>query len=251
MTEQLQITLDGAVQIIRFNRIEKKNALTSAMYQGLVAALKEAAANDAIAVTVFLGQPGIFTAGNDIADFLSAGKEGGSPARHAFAFINALADAEKPLIAGVDGAAVGIGTTLLLHCDLAYASERSTFQTPFVNLGLVPEAASSLLAPRLMGYARAFELLVMGEVFTAEQAKEAGLINKIVAGDDVDILTIEAAKKLAKKPREAVRLSRQLIRSGQAAIKARIKEEADLFEKRLQSPEAAAAFEFFLSKSKG
>src|SRR5215813_6598900 len=203
MTEHLQIGREGPVQTLRFNRPEKKNALTGAMYQGLTKALQGAASDDTIRVTVFLGQPGIFTAGNDLWDFLAASQSQGWEG-HALDFLFTLADSPKPLIAAVDGIAIGIGVTLLMHCDLAFASSRSTFQTPFVNLGAVPEAASSLIAPRLMGHARAFELLVMGETFSAERAKGAGLLNHVHAPEEVESAAMAAAASLAKKPQEAV-----------------------------------------------
>ena len=209
MSAHLEIALAGAVQTVRLNRAEKKNALTVDMYERLADALRGADSSGSIAVTVILGQPGIFCAGNDMADFLAA-SQGGSPL-HALSFLQALAEVEKPLIAAVDGPAVGIGTTLMLHCDLVFASPRAVFQTPFVNLGLVPEAASSLLGPRLMGHARAFELLVAGEPFTADRAKEAGLVNHVVPPGELEAAALKAAEKLAQKPQEAVRLSRRLL----------------------------------------
>src|SRR5271166_4301571 len=172
MSDHIAVSREGAVKVLRLNRAVKKNSLTQGMYETLASEFKAANSNDETAVTVIFGQPGIFCAGNDIADFLAAAQGRGE--LHASSFLQALAHNEKPLIAAVDGPAIGIGTTLMLHCDLVFASPRALFQTPFVNLGLVPEAASSLLGPRLMGHARAFELLVMGEPFTAERAKEAG-----------------------------------------------------------------------------
>jgi enoyl-CoA hydratase/carnithine racemase len=248
MTEHLQIAREGAIQTLRFNRPEKKNALTGAMYQGLTKALRDAGPDDTIRASVFLGQPGIFTAGNDILDFLAASQDQSweSPALD---FLFALAESPKPLVAAVDGVAVGIGVTLLMHSDLAFASDRSTFQTPFVNLGIVPEAASTLIAPRLMGHARAFELLVMGEIFSAVRAREAGLINQIHAPEAVESAAMAAAASLAKKPQEAVSLSRRLLKGDPAHIKARMKEEVDLFTKCLRSPEAIAALQAFLQKS--
>ncbi len=248
MTAHLEVTREGPVQILRLNRPEKKNALTGVMYQVMTAALKDAASDETIGVTVFLGQPGIFTAGNDLLDFLAASQEQGWSS-HALDFLYALADQPKPLIAAVDGVAVGIGVTLLMHCDLAYASDRSTFQTPFVNLGVVPEAASSLIAPRLMGHARAFELLVMGEIFSAERARDAGLVNHVLSSNEVEAAALAAAGKLAKKPREAVLISRRLLKGGGADIKARMKEEIDIFAGRLRSAEAAAALQAFFEKA--
>ncbi len=247
MTDHVQISRDGPVQIIRFNRLDKKNALTGEMYDALTGALKAASAGGEIAVTVFLGQPGIFTAGNDLFDFMRAAQGGGWTLR-AFDFLHALVDTPTPMIAAADGPAIGIGTTLMMHCDLVYATSRALFQTPFVNLGLVPEAGSSLIGPRLMGHARAFELLVMGEKFTAEQAKEAGFVNHIVSPEELEAVALKAAHTLASKPREAVRLSRALLKGDGAEIKARIDAEVKLFAERLQSAEAATAVQAFLSR---
>ncbi len=248
MSAHVEIAQAGAVQTVRLNRAEKKNALTGEMYRVLTDALRSADIAGDIAVTVILGQPGIFCAGNDMADFLAA-SQGGGGALSAFSFLQALAEHEKPLIAAVDGPAVGIGTTLMLHCDLVFASPRAMFQTPFVNLGLVPEAASSLLGPRLMGHARAFELLVMGEPFPAERAMEAGFVNRIVPAEELESAALKAAEALAAKPREAVRISRRLLKGDPAAIKQRMEEEGALFLQRLQSKEAMAAFSAFLQKA--
>jgi enoyl-CoA hydratase/carnithine racemase len=247
MSAHVEIAQEGAVQTVRLNRAEKKNALTGEMYRALADALKAADAADGIAVTVMLGQPGIFCAGNDLADFLAVGQ--GGAALHGFSFLQALAEHEKPLAAAVDGPAIGIGTTLMFHCDLVFASPRALFQTPFVNLGLVPEAASSLLGPRLMGHARAFELLVMGEPFTADRAREAGFVNHIVPPETLEGAALKAAEALAAKPREAVRISRRLLKGDPAPIKSRMEEEGALFLERIKSQEAMAAFSAFVQKA--
>jgi len=246
MSEHVAITVQGALQTIRLNRPEKKNALTGAMYATLGDALKTARASNDIAATLVLGHPGIFCAGNDMADFLAASEGGGMLA--AYALIEALADQDKPLIAAVDGPAIGIGTTLMLHCDLVFASERATFHTPFTDLGLLPEAGSSLLGPRTMGHARAFELLVAGVPFSAERAKDAGLVNHIVPSEDVESATRAAAEALAKKPREAVRIAKRLLRGDPEPLKARMQEEGALFLERVRSDEAREAFLAFLQK---
>jgi enoyl-CoA hydratase/carnithine racemase len=247
MSGHVEISREGAVQILRLNRPEKKNALTAAMYAALAEALNRANANDEVAVTVIFGQPGAFCAGNDIADFLAASQ--GGAFRQGLGFLNALVECDKPLFAAADGPAVGIGTTLMFHCDMVFASPRAVLQTPFVDLGLVPEAGSSLLGPRVLGRARAFELLVMGAPWPAEQAKEAGLINAVVPSKELESTTLEAAEALAKKPREAVRLARRLLRGDRGALKSRIEEEGALFLERIRSEEAAAAFAAFLKKS--
>jgi len=235
------------VQIIRFNRPEKKNAITRAMYQAMTDALKAADDTPDIRVNVFLGTEGCFSAGNDMADFLAFAM-GGSMGREVLDFLAALATAKKPVVSGVDGLAIGIGATIHLHCDLTVASERSLFKTPFVDLALVPEAASSLIAPRLMGHQRAFALLALGEGFSAAEAKEAGLIWKVTAPEAVEAETLSLAAKLAAKPPEALRIARDLIRGEPDAILGRIAEEAELFATRLKSAEARAAFEAFMKR---
>jgi len=168
--------------------------------------------------------------------------------REVLDFLAALATAKKPVVSGVDGLAIGIGATIHLHCDLTVASERSLFKTPFVDLALVPEAASSLIAPRLMGHQRAFALLALGEGFSAAEAKEAGLIWKVTAPEAVEAETLSLAAKLAAKPPEALRIARDLIRGEPDAILGRIAEEAELFAARLKSAEARAAFEAFMKR---
>lgn len=248
MSEGVRIERDGAVQLLRFDRPEKKNAITGAMYEALAAALEEAGRDTEIGVCVFLGAPGILTAGNDIRDFLSfAGAQPG-PGEPILRFLRALAACDRPLMAGVDGAAIGIGTTLLLHCDYVLATPRSVFRTPFTALGLVPEAASSLLAPRRMGHARAFELLVMGRDLDAETARLAGLINGIAAPEELEALILAAARDLAARPREAVLAARRLLKGDPAEVLARIDVEARIFAERLRSSEAQAAFAGFLGK---
>ena len=235
------------VQIIRFNRPEKKNAITRGMYQVMTDALKAAVDTPDIRVNVFLGTEGCFSAGNDMADFL-AFAVGGSMGREVLDFLAALATVKKPVVSGVDGLAIGIGATIHLHCDLTVASDRSLFKTPFVDLALVPEAASSLIAPRLMGHQRAFALLALGEGFSAAEAKEAGLIWKVTAPEAVEAETLSLAAKLAAKPPEALRIARGLIRVEPDAILARITEEAELFATQLKSAEARAAFEAFMKR---
>jgi enoyl-CoA hydratase/carnithine racemase len=248
MTRHVETERKGKIQILRLARPEKKNALTAEMYAALAEGLKAANSGGSIAVTVILGQPGIFCAGNDVGDFLAASQSGGP--LHATSFLHALADNEKPLIAAVDGPAIGIGTTLTLHCDLVFASPRAVFQTPFVSLGIVPEAASSLIAPKLMGHARAFELLVMGEPFTPERAREAGFVNHIVPMEELEAAALAAAEKLAAKPREAVLISRRLLKGDAAPIRERMNTEGMLFAERVQSEEARAAFAAFLQKAR-
>jgi enoyl-CoA hydratase/carnithine racemase len=243
------VTREGALAVLRLNRAEKKNALTGAMYTALTAGLTEANADESVGAIVILGQPGIFCAGNDIKDFIGFAM-GGGIGQPILDFLRALVANEKPLVAGVDGAAIGIGTTMILHCDYAVASNRSVFATPFVDLGLVPEAASSLIVPQLMGNRLAFEMLAMGAKFDANRARETGLVNAVTDLESLETVTLETAKAIAAKPREAVRLARKLIRGDQSALLARIDEEAKLFSERLMSKEARTAFEAFLAKGK-
>lgn len=236
------------VMVIRFNRPEKKNAITAAMYHRMTAALEEANGDDTVRAVAFLGTEGCFSAGNDMSDFLAHAMSGSTEAPAAAVFIKALALAEKPLVSGVDGLAIGIGTTLNLHCDMTIASARSLFKTPFVDLALVPEAASSLLAPKVIGHQRAFAMLVAGEGFSAEAALDAGLIWKIVAPEAVEAETLVIAAKLAKKPPQALKLSRDLVRGPRDVVLDRIDEELKHFSAQLKSAEARAAFEAFLKR---
>jgi enoyl-CoA hydratase/carnithine racemase len=240
-------TIDG-VQILRLTRPQKKNALTQDMYTALSDWLEAGDAAPDVAAHVLLGSAGVFCAGNDIKDFLAASSGAGGLGPATLRFINLLPVVKKPIVAGVDGAAVGVGTTLLLHCDLVYASPQSSFSTPFLDLGLVPEAASSLLMPRRIGYARAFEMLVLGNAMDAEHAREAGLINAVVLPDEVEVTAIGAARRLAAKPPGALAMSRRLLRGETAEILERTEEEATLFRACLQSPEAREAFQAFLEK---
>lgn len=252
-SEFILASVEHGVATLRISRPEKKNALTQGMYAALTSALSAAEADEAVAVHCLFGVPGAFSAGNDMEDFLAFATTG-RLGTEVIGFLERVATLEKPLVLGVDGLAIGIGTTLLLHADLAFASDRSLFRTPFTDLGLVPEAASSLLGPRLMGHAKAFELLVLGAPFDAAAAERAGLVNRVVGADAVEATAAEAATALARKPREAVRIARALLRRGGTSsreeILARIALEAETFAERLGSTEAKAAFQAFLSKKK-
>ncbi|TGQ11741.1 MULTISPECIES: crotonase/enoyl-CoA hydratase family protein [unclassified Mesorhizobium] len=249
MTDHILVERQGAVQIIRINRPDKKNALTRAMYAKMSAALTEGDADPAVRVHVFLGVPGAFSAGNDLADFLviATGGEGGE---EVWDFLMALARAQKPMVSGVDGIAVGIGTTLNLHCDLTFATPRTLFRTPFVDLGLVPEAGSSLIAPQLLGRQGAFALLGLGEGFSAERAKATGMIYEVVAEDTLESAVLAAADGIAAKPPQALKIARDLMREPREALIARIKVEAEHFRERLTSEEARAALTAFMTRKK-
>lgn len=239
----------GGVRLIRLDRPEKRNALTGAMYDAMRDALDEADASDAIGAVVFAGAPGMFTAGNDIADFVADAQKpfGEAPALR---FIRRLARTTTPMVAAVDGIAVGIGATLTLHCDLVYASPAARFRMPFVELGLVPEAASSYLLPRRVGLLKATELLLLSEVFDADEALRLGLLNAVIPSEMLLDHALAKAAALAALPRGAVQASRKLIRGDQAAVEAALEAEATAFEARLRTPEAQAAFMSFLSTSK-
>ncbi|MCB1550231.1 MAG: enoyl-CoA hydratase/isomerase family protein [Hyphomicrobiaceae bacterium] len=249
MTTEIEITLKDGVQLIRLARPEKKNALTGAMYDAMSAALDRGETDDEIAVHVFIGSGGSFSAGNDINDFArrSSTPSGGIPTP-SLSFIRRLPVTTKPMIAAVDGLAVGIGTTMLLHCDLVYVSPTASLRTPFLDLGVVPEAASSLLIPQRAGYVRAFELLCLGQPCDAEAAVRAGLANAVVPQDQLEATALAAARRLADKPRDALMLSRRLLRGDNGAIVKRLEEEAAIFGERLTSPEAKEAFAAFFEK---
>jgi enoyl-CoA hydratase/carnithine racemase len=248
MTSGIKVSIADGVQTIRFARPEKKNAFVSASYTEMVGALRSGDTSADVAAHVFIGSDGVFTAGNDIGDFLATAQGSSGLGEPVLSFIRCLPHVKKPMIAAVDGLAVGIGTTLMFHCDLVYATPAARFVAPFVNLGCVPEAGSSLLGPRLMGYARAFELLALGEPFTADAAREAGLVNKIVPAEELEPVAFAAARAIAQKPPEALALARRLLRGDPGETAARIDEEAALFSERMQSPEAKEAFSAFLEK---
>lgn len=241
-------TADG-ILTVTFNRPAKKNAITTAMYAALADALRIAHDDAAVRVILVAGQPEIFTAGNDLEDFLNAPPHGSdSPV---FRFLTAISTAEKPVVAAVRGAAIGIGTTLLLHCDLVYAGRGARFALPFSQLGLCPEAASSLLLPRLLGYQRAAEKLLLGEPFGADEAHAMGLVNAVLDDDAVLDHARRQAAKLAALPASAIRTTKWLMKSDDAsATAARMQKEGTTFRELLASPEAREAFAAFLEKRK-
>ncbi|HEY1544959.1 MAG TPA: crotonase/enoyl-CoA hydratase family protein [Xanthobacteraceae bacterium] len=250
MSDLILVQDDGPIRTVRLNRAQKKNALTLAMYAALVDAFAGAGRSSHVRCVVIAGTPGAFCAGNDMQDFLdaSANAEGLAPAL--IAFLHTLARAEKPLVAAVSGPAVGIGTTMLLHCDHVVAGSDAHFSTPFVHLGLVPEAGSSLLGPRRLGHAHAFALLAMGRPLDAAGALAAGLVNSVVAPDQVDAEAMKAAREIAALPVEALAATRRLLRGPPDEAIRRIDEEAAEFKRRLASPEAKGAFEAFLARKK-
>lgn len=252
MTETILVerpSESAGVQIIRLNRPDKKNAITRAMYAAMTEALRSAESDAAIRAHVILGAPGAFSAGNDMSDFLAFAM-GGSLGAEVLDFLKTLATLEKPIVSGVDGLAIGIGTTIHLHCDLTFATPASQFRTPFVDLALVPEAASSLLVPAIAGHQRAFALLAAGIGFSAEEARDAGLIYKVVETADLEPTVIAHAEGLAAKPPQAMRIARQLMRGPRDGVLARIDDEARHFAAQLKSNEAKASFEAFMARKK-
>jgi len=250
MSEHITVEDAGPIRTVRINRPDKKNALTSSMYGAMAAALEGANDRSDIRCVVIAGIPGAFSAGNDLAEFAEAAKSGEGLGPSVIDFLHALARCERPLVAAVQGLAVGVGTTILLHCDHVVAGTDARFSTPFVNLGLVPEAASSLLAPRLMGQRRAFELLVMGRPLDAAAAQACGLVNAVVVPGDVEAEAMKAARHIAALPVEAVAASRRLMRGPPDEAVARIDDEARIFKERLRSAEARTAFDAFFSRKR-
>jgi len=241
--------LNGVLSLT-LDRPEKKNSLTGAMYEALSRGFLEAAADDDVGVVLIEGSGGAFTAGNDIADFLRSAEASATQASEtpAFRFIRTIAAFEKPVVAAVDGVAVGVGTTLCLHCDLVYASPQAQFAMPFVKLGLVPEAGSSLLVPQRFGAARAAEMLLLGDGFDANEARALGLVNAVVPSAELSAHARAKAEALARLPRSALLTTRRLLRGDRSELFNRLDEEARLFAQALRSKEAAAAFAAFLNR---
>jgi len=248
MSEILVHTENG-VRTVSFNRLERKNSITSAMYAAMAEAVSTAVDDPAVRVLVFQGHETVFSAGNDIGDFLN-----NPPADQeapVWRFMRALATFPKPVLAAVSGPAVGIGTTLLFHCDLVYAGDNAAFSLPFVNLGLCPEFASSLLVPQMFGYHRAAEALLLGEPFMAEAALETGLVNRVLPPTETNAYAQAQAHKLAAKPLSSLMESKRLMKQGQAAqVLAQMGEEGASFGRMLRAPAAREAFGAFMEKRK-
>ena len=246
---EIQITKENGVMTIGFNREEKKNALTAAMYQTMADALKQADIDSEVRVILFVGKPQIFTAGNDLEDFLKnppSGKE--APV---FQFLWQISHCSKPMIAAVAGAAVGVGTTMLMHCEMVYAADNAKFSMPFTQLGLCPEAASSLLLPNIVGYQRAAEKLLLGEAFGVDEAHHMGLVNKILPAEELLAYAQKQAAKLAALPAASVRLTKQLMKKNRmAAVESQMALEIQHFAAMLTAPEAKEAFTAFFEKRK-
>lgn len=240
---------EAGVMTLSFNRLEKKNSITAAMYAALAEALTQAEADACVRAVVIQGHETVFSAGNDIGDFLN--HKPATPDAPVFCFLRGLAGFSKPLVAAVCGPAVGIGTTLLFHCDLVYAGDNAAFSMPFVNLGLCPEAASSLLAPQMLGYHRAAEALLLGEPFLAEAALEVGLVNRVLPPSEVNAYAQGVARKLAAKPQASLVETKRLMKRGQAAgVLSQMVEEGASFARMLGEPAALEAFGAFMEKRK-
>lgn len=249
MTDHVLVRDEAGVRHIVLNRPDKRNALTAAMYATMAQALTGAAAGDGVRAVLFSANGGFFTGGNDIGDFLA--NPPADETAPVFQFLHALATSPLPLVAAVEGQAVGIGTTMLLHCDLVYAAANARLHVPFIDLGLVPEAASSLLMPRTMGHAMAARMLMLGEPLGAEEAKQAGILSGIVAEGELAATAKAKAEALAAKPAMAMRHTKALMRPNQGEVLALMKKEAGIFAACLRSPEAMAAFQAFMMKGRG
>lgn len=239
--------VDAGVMTITLNRVARKNSITADMYSALADALESANHDVAVRAVVIQGHETVFSAGNDIGDFLN--NPPATSEAPVFRFLRGLSSFPKPIVASVCGPAVGIGTTMLFHCDLVYAGDNAAFSMPFVNLGLCPEAASSFLAVQLMGYPRAAEALLLGEPFMAETALEMGLITRIVPPAEANALAQRQAQKLAAKPLTSVMETKRLMKKGNAGMVAeRMAEEGTSFGRMLQEPAAREAFSAFMEK---
>ena len=254
-SQDILVHTEAGVTTITFNRADKKNSITEAMYAAMADALAQAQDDAAVRCVVFQGDMAIFSAGNDIGDFLQQSAKGAPKGddgqRPVWRFLHGIAAFPKPVVAAVCGPAVGIGTTLLLHCDLVYAGDNAAFSLPFVNLGLCPEAASSLLLPQMLGYHRAAEALLLGEPFLAEAALEVGLVNRVVPPAECNALAQAQARKLAAKPLAALVETKRLMKAGQAPqVQARMQEEGASFARLMAGPAAREAFTAFMQKRK-
>jgi enoyl-CoA hydratase/carnithine racemase len=253
MSDHIIVTDEDSTRTIVMRRPEKKNTLTQEMYLALSDAIETAQSDPAIRCLVLTGRSGVFTAGNDISDFLQAAtaKDDGARPRNAVIFLQSLVNNRKPIIAAVDGIAIGIGTTMVFHCDYVIASTTAIFQTPFIQYGLVPEGASSLLLPRMMGYQRAFSMLVMGRPMSAQDARDAGFVNIVVPPGHALVEARKVAREICALPADAVAISRKLLKLPTEDMVRRIGQEDHFFGERMRSPEAIAAFRnFFLRKKK-
>ena len=251
MSEHIIISEDGATRTITMRRPEKKNTLTQEMYLAMSDAIDSAQSNPKIRCLILTGRSGVFTAGNDIGDYLKAatGTADSARPRNSVIFLQSLVNNRKPIVAAVDGIAIGIGTTIMFHCDYVIASTTASFSSPFLQYGLVPEGATSLLVPRMMGHQRAFAMLVMGRPMTAEEGKEAGFVNQIVPPGHAVVEAQKVAREICAISKDALAVSRKLLKLPTEDLVRRIGQEDHFFGERMRSPEAIAAFQnFFMRK---
>ncbi|OAF15985.1 enoyl-CoA hydratase-related protein [Bradyrhizobium neotropicale] len=244
------VTEERATRVITLRRPSKKNAITQDMYREMSHAIDTAQNNPDIRCMIITGGSGVFTAGDDIDDFLAADSSSPEMLTNGAKFLYSLALNAKPIIAAVDGVAIGIGTVLLFHCDYVLASTAATFSAPYIHLGLVPVGASSLLMPNTMGYQRAFAMLVMGRTFTAAEAEAAGFVNTVVSPGHTEVEARKVAREICRLPAEAVATSRKLLRMPPEELTRRIDQEGHLFGERLKSPEAVASFNAFANRKR-
>jgi enoyl-CoA hydratase/carnithine racemase len=244
------VTEERETRVITLRRPSKKNAITQDMYRDMSYAIDTAQNNPDIRCMIITGGSGVFTAGDDIDDFLKADTSNPEMLSHGAKFLYSLALNAKPIIAAVDGVSIGVGTALLFHCDYVLASTAATFSAPYIHLGLVPVAASSLLMPSTMGHQRTFAMMVMGRTFTAEEAHAAGFVNAVVSPGHTETEARKVAREICKLPAEAVAISRKLLRTQPEELTQRIEEEGRLFGERIQSNEALAAFDAFAMRQK-
>ncbi len=248
MSEHIKINLDGGVLTVVFDRVDKKNAITQAMYTALAEATERAKTDDAVRVVLFRSEGDSFSAGNDIADFIAIGQTTGDMVEMGvFRFLKSLADLDKPAVAAVRGRAVGIGLTLLLHCDMVVVAEDALLSAPFINLALAPEAASTLLLPAVIGYQRAFEIFALGEAIDGKTALAWGIANRAVPADQVDATARQLADKLAQRAPNSIRKTKGLMRDAEA-LWGLMQREAEAFGSQMRSPEAMEAFMAFSQK---
>jgi enoyl-CoA hydratase/carnithine racemase len=248
MSHEISTRIEAGILTVSFNRLDRKNSITTAMYAAMADALASADSDPSLRVVVFQGHDSVFTGGNDLGDFLKGAPADDSPV---FRFLHSIAQFSKPLLAAVCGPAIGVGTTMLFHCDMVYAGDNAAFSMPFVNLGLCPEAASSLLVPQTFGYHRAAEALLLGEPMSAQVAFEFGLVNKILPAGEVNAYAQAQALKLAAKPISSLLEIKRLMKKGQqAAISQQMADESSIFRRMVGQPAAIEAFTAFIEKRK-
>jgi enoyl-CoA hydratase/carnithine racemase len=252
VNEHIIVTDDASARTITMRRPEKKNTLTQEMYLAMSDAIDSAQSKPKIRCLILTGRSGVFTAGNDIGDFLKAATEQAASARpqNSMIFLQSLVNNRKPIIAAVDGIAIGIGTTIMFHCDYVIASTTASFSSPFLQYGLVPEGATSLLVPRMMGHQRAFAMLIMGRSMSAQEGKEAGFVNQVVPPGHAMVEAQKVAREICALSDEALAISRKLLKLPTEDLVRRIGQEDKFFGERMRSPEAIAAFQNFFTRKR-